>query len=435
VREAFIAFFPMYEMARLRFNAVENPANPRRTELHRFNHQRRLLDHTARAVSAPNNDTLYSSARLDLRLGPVVVEMPPMPGRYHSLQFINIHTDNVGIVGGHTVSAHTRASPTATPTHGPEPKPAAEGLRVAVVGPGWTGPVPAHNRRVDSDTHDLWLLVRVLVEDTADIAQVVPLQQAMQLRAPQPAQDYPSQRRAPTQDPEPAVFVDVVAEFLARNPANPAQGAQIEVARRAGLQNGGWAAMSAAQQQAWQQAWPDLTALLRAPMRSQTRVVQGWEYPPPSVGRWGDDLLLRATVALQGIGALDPSEAVYLSTSLDTDGAPLHGSRKYQVRVPPGGLPVRGFWSLTMYEALPDGRLFLTANSIDRFAIGDRTKGLLVEPDGSITLTVQHEPPRDRNNWLPSPAGPFRLMLRAYLPQPELVAGQAPLPRVLAAPQ
>ena len=56
--DAFVAFYPMHEMARLRYIAVDDPANPVRVGINQFQHGRRLLDHRARVVSAPNKHTI-----------------------------------------------------------------------------------------------------------------------------------------------------------------------------------------------------------------------------------------------------------------------------------------------------------------------------------------------------------------------------------------
>jgi hypothetical protein len=424
-REAFVTFFPLYEMTRLRFNLIDDTTSPRRTELHRFNHLRRLLDHTSRAVSTPNNDTLYSSARLDLRAGPVRVEVPAMPGRYHSLQFIDAHTENAAIVRGGTGPAGASA-----PT------------RLWVVGPGSAAalPQPAPGEQVVKvATHDVWLLVRVLVDGPADIAAVAALQEAMRITAPQPAAAYPVVKSAPPKDPTPEQFLATVNEALERNPPSGALATQVRSLAVVGLGGAGWSGLDAAARQRWLQAWPTLTALLRQPLAALSRSVAGWEYPPPELGRWSGNTLLRATVALQGIGALEASEALYLSTSLDSRGQPLMGQRRYRVVVPAGGLPVReqGFWSLTMYEVLPDGRLFLTANPMGRYSVGDRTRGLVRAADGSLVLALQRTAPAQAAaaaNWLPTPAGPFRLMLRAYLPTEALATGGAALPRVEPVP-
>ena len=77
--------------------------------------------------------------------------------------------------------------------------------------------------------------------------------------------------------------------------------------------------------------------------------------------------------------------------------------------------PVYDFWSLTMYN---DKQAF-AANSIDRYAIGDRDK-LALSPDGSLDLYIQRDPPgQDKEaNWLPAPAsGPFTMNMRLYWPE------------------
>ena len=39
----------------------------------------------------------------------------------------------------------------------------------------------------------------------------------------------------------------------------------------------------------------------------------------------------------------------------------------------PADVPVNSFWSLSLYERLPDGRLFFVDNPINRYAVGNRT--------------------------------------------------------------
>jgi hypothetical protein len=73
-----------------------------------------------------------------------------------------------------------------------------------------------------------------------------------------------------------------------------------------------------------------------------------------------------------------------------------------------------GFWSITMYGA----DFQLVKNPIHRFSIGNRTKGLAYNADGSLDIHVQNDaPPTNDSNWLPSPPGGlFRLNYRIYLP-------------------
>jgi hypothetical protein len=100
----------------------------------------------------------------------------------------------------------------------------------------------------------------------------------------------------------------------------------------------------------------------------------------------------------------------------------------------PAGVPqVNAFWSLSMYQKEPDGMLFFASNSINRYAIGDRTPGLKRDADGSLTISIQHEEPAyatERTNWLPAPSGDFHIVFRAYEPTAAFRDGRAPLPAV-----
>ena len=73
--------------------------------------------------------------------------------------------------------------------------------------------------------------------------------------------------------------------------------------------------------------------------------------------------------------------------------------------------PVRGFWSLTMY----DHEMYMVDNPIRRYAIGDRDK-LQFNQDGSLDIYIQHESPgrSKESNWLPAPSDDFD-MVRAAL--------------------
>ena len=103
-------------------------------------------------------------------------------------------------------------------------------------------------------------------------------------------------------------------------------------------------------------------------------------------------------------------------------GEPLEGSRSYRLRFESDKFPpVNAFWSITMYEVMPDGRRFFTDNPIKRYSIGDRTPGLSRSADGSLEIYIQREAPSGgrETNWLPTPAGRFSMTLRAYLPKQE----------------
>jgi hypothetical protein len=112
-----------------------------------------------------------------------------------------------------------------------------------------------------------------------------------------------------------------------------------------------------------------------------TTTVNGWRYPSPQEGRAGDDFLLRAAwQSLLGIVDNDPEEAVYIGGYADGDGEPLTGANSYEVHFAPGQEPpVDAFWSMTMYA-----NYNLVPNPIDRYSLGDRSKGLKRDSDGGV---------------------------------------------------
>jgi hypothetical protein len=77
--------------------------------------------------------------------------------------------------------------------------------------------------------------------------------------------------------------------------------------------------------------------------------------------------------------------------------------------------------------------MLMVENSIKRYVIGDRTRGLKYGEDGSLTLYIQHESPGKalESNWLPATNGIFALALRMYLPEDTLRNGTWKPPQII----
>lgn len=401
LRPAFAYAFPLFEVAR---TAQERTAaageGPGR--LNTLVHRAQLLDHRARQVSGPNNDTIYSSAFLELSGGPLELTVPTDRGRYFCVAFMDAFTDNFAYIG-------TRA------TRG-------EGGRFWVVGPDWRGQAPPLTTVIRAPTNDVWMLARILVDGEADLQQAQALQRGIELASPlgrAPPRNWTTRAGRVT---DAANFLKVVNEVLARSASG---GGQIPRAARFARQGiGTTRAPEAALLAAWNAWIPTGLNELREVFEFREQRVNGWSYQAPGVGAFGRNDRLRAAVALGGIAALGEAEAMYLHATGDADGRPLDGRNSYRWRVSAGGVPADAFWSLTMYAPEPDGRFFFADNPIRRYAIGDRTPGLIVGPDGSLEILIQSEAPDGAamSNWLPAPAGPMRLALRAYMPRAELLA-------------
>ena len=158
-RDAWLYGLPLIEMATTRARAMTGrgsmPAG-----LNRFGHARQLATPQSRAVTSPNNDTLYSSAWLDLSQGPVTLTIPPTGERYISVAGMSMFTDNNFVLG-------TRTSGGA-------------GGRYTIVGPRQAGAGP---NVVRLETSQGWLLTRILVDGPDDLPAVHRLQDALTLPA------------------------------------------------------------------------------------------------------------------------------------------------------------------------------------------------------------------------------------------------------------
>jgi hypothetical protein len=413
IREAFVYAFPVFEEARVRYRATFGQA-PDASALNRLVHSRELADSHSRAVTTPNNDTLYSSAFLDLSGSAVEITTPDFGDRYFSITFMDAFTNNFATIGRRTTGGRPQ--------------------RYLIARPGWQGAVPAGDTLIRAPGSDVWVLVRILVEGPDDLARTHALQDGLTLRVLQPFAP-----KAPI-EPKPddaANLVAVVNETLAANP--PPAADQPVLGRIAKVGIGPAAApLDPALQAAWRAAEPQLRQqLLEAARTARTaHVLNGWTYSAAGIGDFGVDYGLRASVALSGLAALPPAEAIYAQPVADSRGAALDSARRYRFHIPPQGLPINAFWSLSAYEQTPDGRLFFADNPIHRYAIGDRTRGLVRNTDGSLDILVQRDAPAGPSaaNWLPIPSGPVRLSLRLYQPQASLLEGRYRIPALERAP-
>lgn len=414
VDEAFIAAFPLYEMARARFNAAINPLNPHPFAPNGEPAKRRaLIDHSSRAVTTPNNDTLYVATWLDLHHTPMRIRVPQVGGgRYWSIALIDIFTNNFGILG----RQHEGEGP----------------VDAVVVGPDWTGPVPK-GRLIRAPSNDVQVIGRFLVNGPGDAPAVHRLQDGVTFTAVVTGAKPLPQWVAVTTSTDPANFLAVVNEMLSRNPVPRPEDAAFASWADLGLGGGAFAFARASPevQAAWRARLPVLHQALKVGLQHGTRPVSGWGVPAPHVGNFGTDTNLRAAVAFGGLGALPASEAIYLNLETAPDGQALVGKRRWKLVVPP--LQASAFWSLSMYEKDAEGRLFFAANPVSRYSIGDRTPGVQRGSDGSIEVLVQHDAPAEVGNWLPAPEGAYAITLRVYGPSEAMRHGQAPLPRLLSA--
>lgn len=419
IDEAFVYAYPLYEVARTRYADALGAGGLPGLPSNKVLHDPRVCDHLSRWVTTPNNDTLYSRAWIDLTTGPVRIEIDTLPeNRYWSVAFMDAWTNNFVIIGQHSEGI----GPVRLTLFGPE----TEHLASA---PGEAGG-PA-GRVIRAPGNDVWMFARWLVDPEGDPAIGQRMQTALHLGASGPGRPI---RSMPTGEMDAANFVAVVCERMAFNPPPVADAAVLARISQAGLRpsvTDPWPNFPESLRQAWCARLEFAQARLRESVQRDRKLVQGWWVRDGAMGDFGTAYGVRAAVALAGLAALPPDEAVYAGRTHDDDGSALDGRNAYCLTVPAQGIPAQAFWSLSMYEPSTDGRRFFADNPIRRYTIGDRTPGLRYEADGSLFIWISHKRPSDdarASNWLPAPAGTFVLTLRAYRPRPELRSWQARLP-------
>jgi hypothetical protein len=424
--DAYVYGYPLVTMDLTRrvLTNVETPAG-NTAPVGQFANLRTYPDASFRAVTAPNADTLYSAAWLDLSAEPMVLRLPDMGDRYYLMPMLSGWTEVFASPG-------TRTSGT-----GPQ--------QYLITGPGWQGEVPEGLTRVEAPTSTVWILGRTYCSGTPeDYAAVHALQDQYTLLplsayggnyTPPPGPVDPNvDANAPVRDQVEALdgeaFFARLGALMAENPPAPADAPLVARMAKIGVvpgRGGDTSGLDPAVVAARKAAPTEGKARIVAHADTAGRAVNGWMVSTDT-GTYGTDYLQRAYVARIGLGANLPQDAVYPTTSVDADGQPLTGANAYVIHFEKGQAPpVKGFWSVTLY----DPQLFFVDNALHRYAISPRDD-LKPNPDGSLDLYIQHDSPGKarKANWLPAPSGDFVLMMRLYAPESAVIDGTWQPPEV-----
>jgi len=423
--EAYLYGYPLVMMETTRVHSAKysGPEN----QLRRI---RQFPNAQFKEVVRPNVDTLYTTAFLSMKEGPWVFEMPANDKRYELMPFMDAWT-------------HVFASPgTRTSGH--------QGATYLLVGPQWDGQVPKGMTLLKSPTDMVWLIGRTQTNGAADFATVHELQNRLRLTQwPQPPNSLsastdskrdakPGWQVSPETSLPPVAqmnalstpeFFNRLMKLMVSNPASPEDAPLLSRLAQLEIKPG----------QAVQLSWSNALSFSLGRWIANQRVMKAlntkaqdgsWSYPPLNLGRYGTDYNTRAAVAMVGLGANLPEDALYPNTALDHQGQALNGQNRYRLHFAANSLPpVKAFWSITAYG--PDE--FLIDNTLQRFALGDRDP-LVFNADGSLDIWIQAQAPDQKEaaaNWLPVQRGAaFLLNARLYWPEDKALNGQWKMPVV-----
>lgn len=416
--EAYTFGFPALEMQRVRYNTVFSQHTRGGVPMNTFRHGRKLITADLREVTTPNNDTIYSSAWLDLSTGPIGLSIPATGDRYYSFAFMDFFTNVFAIIGRRN-------------------KPGGN-VSCFIAGPDWKGEPPKDAEFIRSPTNAVWLLARFLVDGADDVPAVNRLQDGSVLT---PSAVTKGERLIECQKIVVNAAVDdavhlfgTLNSVLAENPPPARDAETMKRIAAIGIAPGkSFHVENAQHAEALSRGVQDARARLKHDVRALRHAERpgDWCRPAREIGDFETNYWLRAVVALAGLAALPPAEAMYLSTIADETGAPLQGANRYTLRFAKDAMPpAHAFWSITLYEIDAEGRAWFTRNDLKRYSIGDRTPGLKYGADGSLTIEIAREW-GDASNILPAPDGPFFLSLRVYEPGKALLDGSYMPPPVV----
>jgi hypothetical protein len=420
--EAYVFGYPLVTMDYTR-RVMTNVAEPEGTRgpMGRFVNIRAYPTAEFRDVTAPNADTLYSTAWLDLSKEPYILSLPDEADRYYLMPMLSVWTDVFEVPGKRTTG--TKAQ------------------KYAITGPGWKGTLPEGLTEYKSPTNLVWILGRTYCTGTPedykavhalqDQYEVVPLSAYGKPYTPpagkvDPKVDMKTPVREQVHLMDAQTYFNTLAGLMKNNPPAAADAPMVEKLAKLGIVAGkpfDIKKLDGAAARALQAIPKKAQAAIMGHFKDAGELKNGWTFTT-NAGVYGTDYLQRAFVTAIGLGANRPQDAVYPTSEVDGDGKPYSGANKYVMRFAKGETPpAKGFWSLTMY----DGDYFFVKNPLNRSTVSPRND-LKYNADGSLDVYIQHDSPgKDKEaNWLPAPEGKFILMLRLYWPQesaPSIIDG------------
>src|SRR5688572_10787979 len=416
-RDAYTFGYAMIENYRTLYEQAVDADDPRYSGgFGKYRHYSEPFTPANTDIVTPNNDTPYSWGWFDLRAEPWVITVPAID-RFYILPFHDLYT----VYAGYVSAATTGTGPG----------------RYLLAGPSWTGGTPDDFDGVITSTTDfVGCLGRTAFID-GDLDELrriqlsyaaVPLHEYEGTAAP-PVQsvEWPRWDEAAATDIR---FFDVLDFLLQFAPVLEEDRDVRERIASTGLNGTGTFRTSDLSPQ-------DRAAFERGLADGIARLDEVASHTASSTGLLGTREQMagrydqRNVGAKKGLYGLPPSIAWYGGWLLDSTGNHITGHTDYTITFTADQLPkARFFWSATLYT-LPE-RL-LSGNEIDRYSIGDRTPGLRYDDDGSLTIYVQHRRPKHQDeaaNWLPSPEGPFTVIIRAYGGDDAIAEGTYRLPEM-----
>ncbi len=430
--QAYIYGYPLVtmEMTRRVMTNVRQPEGTR-APLGQFVRMRQYPDATFKDVTAPNADTLYTTAWIDVSKEPWVLSLPDANDRYYLFPMLDGWTDVFQVPGKRTTGTGAQ--------------------KYAITGPGWKGTLPDGVVEYKSPTSIVWLLGRIYCTGTPedydtvhklqDEISIVPLSSYGKPYTPPAGEvdasvDMKTAVREQVNKLSADEYFNLLAKLMQDNPPNAADEPMLKKMAKLGIVPGqpfdGSKLGSVAKDEFSKVPKIANDKIMRwmkeGIVAGDMKLEHGWVFTTKT-GLYGVNYIQRALITAIGLGANRPQDAVYPTSEGPNVAESYNGKNKYVMHFDKGQLPpAEGFWSVTMY----DGDYFFVDNPLNRYSISAR-QDLKKNDDGSVDLYFQHDSPGadKESNWLPAPADKFILMMRLYWPSeknPSIIDGSWKIP-------
>lgn len=365
----------------------------------------------------PNNNTPYTWFWLDLREGPLVVEVPPKVLGLLNDMWYHFVTD-IGMVG---------------PDKG-------AGGKYLILPPGYVGAVPQGYFVVRSQTYSNWIAWRTFLENGDPKPGVERVKQLTRIYRLSQATDRPrlnfvnvSGRDFNTVAPADYSFWEDLHQVVQQEPTESVDPTTLGLWASIGIEKGKPFKPDARMKKILTEAALVGDATVRAIMY-RWRSPEGYYYPDTKsawrkgfIGGYqfeenGARLLdgyagfffyaTGVTPAMDSRTAGEGSQ--YMAAFVDSQGKPLDGGKNYRLRLPPK-IPVANFWSVILYDN--QTRSMLQTDQ-QWPAVSSQTQGLQVNADSSVDIYFGPKPPDGkRSNWVQTiPGKGWNTLLRLYGP-------------------
>jgi hypothetical protein len=392
--------------------------------VNQFSHFKHLVTTNESVVVAPNDDTLYATGWLEMKKNKPMVVNVPSASRFDVVEMVSPWTENFANVG-------TEASGILPPGQylvaGPgtdEGKEELEGLKI-----------------IHSPYNRVWLIGRVVVEGPTD-TEALPIEEEMKIvplknwlkeglsytpKAPTKEDTEPNIAHVPgtAEGESPLLYWKALGKALKQFAPPEADkpilkelaAVHIGPGKKPSKGNDGKGVVRGLEEAVTAGPIQVLLDVKEAYLNGFAKH-NGWLVT--GAGSYGTNYVMRAEVDRLGVGALSPNVSIYPLSLTDDTTAKLNGaSKRYVVHFPASDFPfpVKAFWSLTMYEASG----FFVSNPLERYALGNRSQ-VHYNEDGSLNIYLQTAEPsgaQQKENWLPTPAGEFHLVVRLYATEPQ----------------